>query len=271
MLRLLAVSIPLYYATSAAVGGPVGVPPADTPTALHSYAAQAVARNTRTAAEACARLRANGPAGLDALLEEHKAVLAHGQADPNWGRVTAAIDKVAAQKDAYASRLYWYTDLEQAKAAARASGKPILSLRTSSRLDAGSSRTQLYKDPKVSALLRERFVLHWENDPATSKVTLDLGAGQSLEKLVQGDGVHLVLDADGRAVDAIDAPTPANAFRAELAEDADLERSLRGLSPAERATRILHHHALRRGVMNEEWPAFMVDAAPGAASRPAGV
>ncbi len=111
------------------------------------------------------------------------------------------------------------------------------------RLDR-SPRTSLYADPKVSALLRERFVLHWESEAKAPSV------------------VHYVLDADGRPVDAIPAAAAASEFRAELTEDADLERAVRGLSPADRAARLLHHQQLRRRVLNEEWPAFMVDARP---------
>ena len=264
----LAVSLPLamYFATALA-GGPVGRPPADTPSGLHADARTAVATDPAAAQAACDRLRAEGPAGLDALLTEHQAVLQNGTRDPLWPRVTEAIDKVAAQKDAYASRLFWYTDIEQAKAAARASGKPILSLHLLGRLDQDLScansrffRTALYADPKVSALLRERFVLHWESERPAPKITIDFGDGKKLERTVTGNSVHYVLDADGRPVDAIPGLAGAGMFRAELSDDAELERSLRGLPPAERATRLSKHHAIRRAVLQEEYPAFMVDA-----------
>jgi len=248
----------------------VGIPPAATPTQLHSYAVAAVTNDSATAADACDHLRANGPAGLDALISEHQDVLAKGAADPRWTRVTAAIDRVAAQKDAFASRLYWYTDLEEAKVAARASGKPILSLRMTGRLDRDQRgatgqdlRTSLYADPKVSALLRERFVLHWESEPPATSVTLDFGAGQKLEQPVTDNSVHIVLDADGRAVDAIPRQAAAGAFRRELSEDADLERAVRGLSTSERAARLSKHHAIKRAIEAEEVPAFLVDASAG--------
>lgn len=267
----LAVILPLsIYFASALAGGPVGRPPADTPSALHADARTAVARDATAANAAVARLRAEGQAGLDALLAEHKDVLDRGTKDPLWPRVTKAIDKVAAQKDAFASRLYWYTDLEQAKAAARASGRPILSLHLLGRLDEDLScansrffRTSLYADPKVSALLRENFVLHWESERPAPKITIDFGDGRKLERTVTGNSVHYVLDADGRPVDAIPGLAGAGMFRAELSEDAELEHSLRGLAPAERAARLSKHHALKRAVLNEEWPAFMVDATPG--------
>ena len=100
MFAQIAVIAPLALALA---GGPVGRPPADTPSGLHADARIAVAPDAQKAQAACDRLRAEGPAGLDALLAEHKQVLDHGSADPMWPRVTQAIDKVAAQKDAYAS------------------------------------------------------------------------------------------------------------------------------------------------------------------------
>src|SRR5687767_532768 len=74
-------------------------------------------------------LRAEGAAGLAKLL------VAYGSEDKPGLTESAAIDAVAGQKDAYASRLYWYTDLDAAKATAQREGKPILSLRMLGRLD----------------------------------------------------------------------------------------------------------------------------------------
>ena len=75
----------------------------------------------------------------------------------------AALDAVGQQRDCYASQLYWFTDLEQAKAAAKASGKPILSLRLLGRLDEEFScansrffRTALYANGEVSKVLRDQ-------------------------------------------------------------------------------------------------------------------
>jgi hypothetical protein len=45
------------------------------------------------------------------------------------------LDQVCGQKDCRSSRLFWYTDLDEAKAAARKSGRPILSLYLLGRLD----------------------------------------------------------------------------------------------------------------------------------------
>ncbi|HWP06990.1 MAG TPA: hypothetical protein VNN72_14655, partial [Polyangiaceae bacterium] len=68
-------------------------------------------------------LRAEGPLGLDALLSQATQA----------GRLDAAldplIDRVAGQRYARYSGLYWYTDLDAAVERAEADHKPILSLR----------------------------------------------------------------------------------------------------------------------------------------------
>ena len=50
------------------------------------------------------------------------------KSESRWQRLAAALDMVAGQHDCYASHLFWYTDLDAAKKAAKESGKPILSL-----------------------------------------------------------------------------------------------------------------------------------------------
>ncbi len=84
-------------------------------------------------------LRDQGPAGLDLLLKTYPADVkalrtGYGLSDKST-LVREAIAAVAGQRDAHHSGLYWYTDLERAKQASVASGKPILSLRLLGRLD----------------------------------------------------------------------------------------------------------------------------------------
>jgi hypothetical protein len=126
----------------------------------------AVGEDPAAAKAAVAALRAQGPAGLTRLMraraEERAAVQMKCAAETpqeqaRAKRFEAVIDAVAAQKDASASGLYWYTDLEQAKAAAAREGKPILSLRLLGNLDSEFScansrffRTVLYADEAVS-------------------------------------------------------------------------------------------------------------------------
>ena len=135
--------------------------------------------------KAIATLRARGPAGLKSLLD------ACGPAVDTT--TAAAIDAVAAQKDAFASKLYWYTDFDQAKAAAAREGKPILSLRLLGRLDQELScansrffRTLLYPDPAVRKLLHDKFILHWESVRPVPTMTIDLGDGRVVKQPISG-------------------------------------------------------------------------------------
>src|SRR5262249_33964268 len=104
------------------------------------------------------------PASLETLLARYDALVASG------GDTTALrqdIDRVAGQRDAHASRLFWYTDLDEAKAEAKRTGKPILSLRLLGKLDEEFScansrlfRIVLYANPTISQFLRDTYVLH---------------------------------------------------------------------------------------------------------------
>ena len=107
---------------------------------MEALARKAVSEKSSESAASVAELRALGPAGLDALFQtyanEINEQVSHPllAATPEWRRLSAALDAVSQQKDSYLSGLYWYTDLGQAKAAARATGKPILSLRLLGKL-----------------------------------------------------------------------------------------------------------------------------------------
>src|SRR5690242_15429237 len=85
----------------------------------------------RGADAAAAALRELGPHGLEVLIAARdRAVLDRDER----ARVDAAIDRVAAQRYASVSHLYWFTDLELAKAEAVRTKRPILSLRMLGRL-----------------------------------------------------------------------------------------------------------------------------------------
>ena len=185
---------------------------------LDTLARKAVLENPGQAA-AIAALRDVGPAGLQALIEIH--------ADH------AVLDAVAAQKDSYASRLYWYTDFDKARVAAKASGKPILSLRLLGRLDEEFScansrfyRTVLYANREVADFLRENFVLHWKSVRPAPKITIDFGDGRVMERTITGNSIHYVLNSDGRVVDAIPGLYGPKAFLKVLS--AAREQATRG-------------------------------------------
>ena len=89
---------------------------------LKPLAEIAVNGSESESAEAVRKLRASGPEGLNALFDTYSAEIdrfrRNGAGSAKWQKIAAAIDAVAMQKDAYASGLYWYTDLDEAKKAA---------------------------------------------------------------------------------------------------------------------------------------------------------
>lgn len=196
-----------------------------------ALAARAISEDAPVAAAATSELRALGPAGLEALLSAHAdAIQLHKEGslpatDPAWRRISTAVDRVARQRDAWASGLYWHTDLEQAKAAARASGKPILSLRLLGNLDDDLScansrffRTLLYSNETIARTMRSAFVLHWQSVRPVPRVTIDFGDGRRLERTITGNSIHYALDAEGRILDALPGLYDAGAFARWLSE-----------------------------------------------------
>lgn len=219
--------------------------------ALPGLARAAVLAEAPVAESAVATLRRVGPAGLDALLalNDEWWPRGDGDSDPRWPRVRAALEAVAAQRDAHAARLYWYSDFDQALAAARASGRPILSLRLLGRLDEEAScansrffRTVLYANAQVSQALREGFVLHWRSVRPVPRVVVDMGDGRRLESTVTGNSVHYVLDARGRVVDALPGLYGPGAFLRLLSAAERLALRTATLEGAARQALIAEHH-----------------------------
>lgn len=151
------------------------------------------------------------PAALDAWL------LTHG------GQPSRTLDQLCAQFAAHTSLLYWHTDLGTALAEARRTQRPILSLRLLGRLDEELScansrffRRLLYPEPRINRVLRERFVLHWQSVRAVPKVTIELGDGRKIVRTITGNSLHLVLDPQGRPVDALPGLVAPDVFLAQL-------------------------------------------------------
>jgi hypothetical protein len=176
----------------------------------------AVSEDAKAASLAIAKLRSLGPAGLETMLRVHASrineQLTNPQAalDPNWQRLSDALDAVSQQKNSYLSGLYWYTDFGQAKAAAKKSGKPILSLRLLGNLNEEFScansrffRTILYSNQSISQILRDQFVLHWKSVRPAPRVTIDFGDGRKLERTLTGNSIHYILDTEGRPIEAL--------------------------------------------------------------------
>ena len=203
-------------------------------TTPETLARQARSADVSESASAIAGLRELGPAGLYALrqvyAEEINQQIANPllAATPEWQRLSLALDAVSQQKDSYLSGLYWYTDFGKAKAAARATGKPILSLRLLGKLNEEFScansrffRTILYSNEEVASTLREKFVLHWQSVRPAPRVTIDFGDGRKLERTLTGNSIHYILDSDGHPLDALPGLYGPAAFLRSLAQVED--------------------------------------------------
>jgi hypothetical protein len=138
-------------------------------------------------------------------------------------KMRTVLDELCQQRDCHASRLYWHTDLEQAKAAAQKTGKPILSLRMLGNLDEEMScansrffRVALYANTEISQKLRDRFILHWSSERPVPKMTIDFGDGRKLERTVTGNSIHYVLDPQGKPIEALPGLYSPQAFLTQL-------------------------------------------------------
>ena len=244
---------------------------ATTKNSLSSFARKATSANSAESAEAISALRAEGAAGLKAFLNEYAAEVNYRRlelagtnpqaASLSWQRTAAALDQICQQRDCYASELYWHTDLEKAKAAARESGKPILSLRLLGKLDEELScansrffRITLYANQEVSKLLRERFILHWQSVRPVPKVTIDFGDGRKLERTLTGNSIHYVLDSDARPIDALPGLYGPGAFLRELARAEALSSQCHDAKTAqERAALLSQYHSARVKELDNAW------------------
>ncbi|HEV3074769.1 MAG TPA: hypothetical protein VHB47_10160 [Thermoanaerobaculia bacterium] len=207
-------------AAAAATTAAAAVPIAAVDPAVARLAVAALLADAAAAPTAVEDLRRAGPDAVPALLA------AQAERPVDDARFRARLDQVCAQRDCAASRLFWYTDLERAKAAARRTGRPILSLRLLGRLDEEMScansrffRTVLYGNEEVSRLLREGFVLHWSSERPVPKVTIDFGDGRALKGTITGNSIHYVLDPRGRLVDALPGLYGPRAFQRLLEMD----------------------------------------------------
>ena len=229
---------------------------------VEALARKAVSGNTAAIEE----LRALGPAGLEALrtqyADEIKAHIANPTSAPDeqWQRITAALDAVAQQKNSYIAGLYWYTDLDAAKKASQALGKPILSLRLLGKLTDEFScansrffRTVLYPNDEVSAVLRDRFVLHWRSERPVPTVTIDFGDGRKLERTLTGNSIHYILDSQARPLDALPGLYGPKAFLRGLTNAEKLFQSLTGKNEEERHLLLNGYYAVQHNRISAAW------------------
>jgi hypothetical protein len=200
------------------------------------------------------------PALLASLLTEHDRRVAEGAGPAEVTRLRAEIDRVAAQKDAYASRLYWHTDLDQAKAEAKRLGRPILSLHLLGGLDQELScansrlfRMALYANPRVSARLREGYLLHWQSERPVPEITVDYGDGRKITRTITGNSIHYVLDSEGRIIDGVPGLYGPTAFENVLAESYDLALKSGPLADAESQKLVSKYHEQMVWKLTARW------------------
>ncbi len=235
-------------------------------TAPQALALKAVSENSAEAAPAIAELRAQGPAGLNALFRTYAREIDEQVANPliaatpEWQRLSAALDAVGQQKDSYLSGLYWYTDFAKARAAARAAGKPILSLQLLGKLNEEYScansrffRTILYSNAEVSPTLRENFILYWESERPAPRVTIDFGDGRKLERTLTGNSIHYILDSDGRPLDALPGLYGPKAFLRGLAEARTAFDEVAARKRGELRSPAITYHRARLNAVNTSW------------------
>jgi hypothetical protein len=224
-------------------------------------------------AAAIASLRLQGPDNLAALLAERDRIVAErAKLDPIQSQrmiatiaqrlpwLEQAIDEVANQRYACQSRLYWYTDLEQAKAVAAKERKPILSLRMLGKLNEDFScansrffRTTLYANTEIAQLLRDKFVLHWKSVRPVPRVTIDFGDGRKLERTLTGNSIHYILLPDGQVVDALPGLYGPAAFTSHLNTCLALCNQLGALDATSRRERLVTFHESRLAELDRQW------------------
>ncbi|HZE67943.1 MAG TPA: hypothetical protein VE135_00205 [Pyrinomonadaceae bacterium] len=224
----------------------------------------AVSADPNEAAAAIAELRETGPDGLSILLRIHSdeinRQITTPAVTPEWQRLSSALDAVSQQKDSYLSGLYWYTDLNQAEAAARASGKPILSLRLLGKLSDEFScansrffRTILYSNLEVSHVLREQFILHWQSVRPVPRVTIDFGDGRKLESTITGNSIHYVLASNGQPLDALPGLYGPESFLRSLAEIRQLHERLKRVPAEARFQMLDEYHRASVRTLTANW------------------
>ncbi len=229
--------------------------PSPAPDPLRALAAAAIAGDS----DAIAKLRAAGPPALEAVFDAGRAGISALRQNesrleaPENAKLRAAVDGVARQRDAFSSGLYWFTDLEAAKAEARRTRRPILSLRLLGNLDDEFScansrffRTSLYANRSVSSLLRRGFVLHWKSVRPVPILTIDMGDGRRIKRTITGNSIHYILDTDGNVLDALPGNYGPAAFIAALGRT---DRNVFGRSLDERR----RWHGKEADALCNEW------------------
>ncbi|MEM1355140.1 MAG: hypothetical protein AAGH88_09680 [Planctomycetota bacterium] len=236
---------------------------------------------------AVADFRELGPDGFDALLRAIQPAIQQYRAGKYLGSMAGThqaealvrlLDRVAGQRDAYTAGLYWYTDLDAAKARAQETGKPILSLRMLGNLDEEYScansrffRTALYADAKLSEQLRNNFVLHWHSVRPVPVITIDMGDGRVIRRTITGNSCHIAMDATGRVMDVIPGLYGPRTFEQQITQLHELAGPLSSLGDAERDAALRAYHQRAGERLDARWAELTESHELGSTPSPLGL
>ena len=231
------------------------------------------------------RLRANGPSALDEMFQKRSELKAAVATERDEGqmrslnqkiaRLDEIIDQVGMQRYCSQSRLYWFTDFDEALKAAQSTGKPILSLRMLGKLNEDYScansrffRTTLYANADISSYLREHFILHWKSVRPVPKVTIDFGDGRRLERTLTGNSIHYILTPEGEVVDALPGLYGPKAFLEQISNGHDLAKRVARMQTGERQQALAAHHQIQVTRLANAWQADLLRAGLSSATAP---
>jgi hypothetical protein len=207
--------------------------------------------------------RSKGAAGLQEFLQVNNNQLPTSLQKLPSEKFRRELDSICQQRDCHASKLYWYTDLEQAKAIAKTSKKPILSLRLLGNLDEEMScansrlfRLALYSNEGVSQYLRDNYILHWQSVRPVPQVTIDYGDGRTLKRTLTGNSIHYILNSAGQPIDALPGLYSPATFLNELRSSRRAtQRVVMKLDKkSDRSAEILHsYHVEKLKASQQQW------------------
>lgn len=210
-------------------------------TRAEELALNAASTDAAASTAAIRELRSMGPKGLDALFARYGVEIekyaATGDGGHDWPRIAKALDTVSMQYDDYASHLYWYTDLDEARRAAKIENKPILSLRLLGNLNEEFScansrlfRAVLYSNQDIAKYLHDNYILHWRSVRPAPRITIDFGDGRKIERTITGNSIHYVLMPDGTVIDALPGLYSPEMFLAYLKKGFEQYAATRNLT-----------------------------------------
>ena len=233
------------------------------PQSVPRLIAESISTDESVSRPAIVTLRALGQPAVDAMCDQHDRHVsgAAPASRETIDRLRRSIDAVAKQRDAWASRLFWHTDFDLAKASAQSSSKPILSLRLLGNLDDDLScansrffRSVLYANKDVSNYLCDHFVLHWESVRPVPRISIDFGDGRRIERTITGNSIHYVLDSGGTLIDAVPGLYGPSAFVRALknAENVAIQHAA-ATSEQTRTNLLIAYHGVARRDIEKNW------------------